>query len=174
MNDELFDVYTREGKYLGIKPKSFCHTNNAGVYHKPVWIWIINDSGQILVQKRAKCKKNHPGLYDMPSAGHVDAGEEIIDGCIRETYEELGIHTKKEDYEFITEYIADKAWEIAQIYLLRIPSNSVFRLDEKEVEEVKWLILGEFKHLFYSDKFVGHNKDYKDMVANLLEKKLKA
>ena len=109
----------------------------------------------------------------MPSAGHVNAGEDIIGGCIRETYEELGIRTKKENYEFITEYIADNAWEIAQIYLLRIPSNSVFRLDEKEVEEVKWLILEEFKHLFYSDKFVGHNNDYKDMVINLLEKRLK-
>lgn len=57
MNDELFDIYTRDGKYLGIKAKSFCHTSDAGVYHKPVWIWIINEKKQILVQKRAKCKK---------------------------------------------------------------------------------------------------------------------
>lgn len=109
----------------------------------------------------------------MPSAGHVDAGEQIIDGCIRETFEELGIQTNKSEYEFITEYIADKSWEIAQVYLLKIPSNSVFKLDEREVEEIKWLTLEEFKDIFFSDNFVGHNRDYKDMVINLLEQKLK-
>jgi len=55
--EEIFDVYTRNGKYLGTKPKSFCHSENPGVYHKPVWIWIINDNKEVLVQKRAACKK---------------------------------------------------------------------------------------------------------------------
>lgn len=34
--EEIFDVYTRDGEYLGTKPKSFCHSENSGVYHKPV------------------------------------------------------------------------------------------------------------------------------------------
>ena len=96
--EEIFDVFTRDGEYLGTKPKSFCHSKKPCVYHKPVWIWIINDNNEILVQKRAACKKNHPNKWDMPSAGHVDAGETIIEGAIRETYEELGIQTKEDDY----------------------------------------------------------------------------
>lgn len=55
--EEIFDVYTRNGKYLGTKTKSFCHSENPGVYHKPVWIRIINNNNEILVQKRAACKK---------------------------------------------------------------------------------------------------------------------
>ena len=54
--EEIFDVYTRDGKYLGTESKSFCHSENPGVYHKPVWIWIINDNKEVLVQKRAACK----------------------------------------------------------------------------------------------------------------------
>ena len=56
--EEIFDIYTREGKYLGKKEKSICHSSNPGFYHKPVWIWIINDKNEILVQKRAASKKN--------------------------------------------------------------------------------------------------------------------
>ena len=103
--EEIFNVYTRDGKYIGKKEKSNCHSKNPGCYHKPVWIWIINDSNKILIQKRAKCKKNNPNLWDMPSAGHVFAGETIIEGAIRETAEELGIETVSDDYKFLFEYI---------------------------------------------------------------------
>lgn len=32
MQEEFFDVYTREGKYLETKPKSFCHGKDPGGY----------------------------------------------------------------------------------------------------------------------------------------------
>ena len=44
---------------------------------KRVKVLLINSKNEILVQKRAACKKNHPNKWDMPSAGHVDAGETI-------------------------------------------------------------------------------------------------
>lgn len=72
--EEIFDTYDREGNYLGIKEKSFCHKENPGVYHKPVWIWIINTKGEILLQKRASCKKNYPDLWDMPCARTCSCG----------------------------------------------------------------------------------------------------
>ena len=34
--EELFDVYDIKGNHVGVKPKSFCHSENPGVYHKPV------------------------------------------------------------------------------------------------------------------------------------------
>ena len=55
--EELFDVYDINGDYIGVKPKSFCHSKNPGVFHKPVWIWIVNANGQVLLQKRAATKK---------------------------------------------------------------------------------------------------------------------
>ena len=171
--EEIFDVYTRDGKYLGTKTKKFCHGENPGVYHKPVWIWIINSKNEILVQKRAACKKNHPNKWDMPSAGHVDAGETIIEGAIRETYEELGVQTKEDDYEFICEYIDDKSYEIAQVYLLNLDLNiDEFKLQQEEVAEVKWLTFDDFKKLFYSDEFVKFNNEYREIVLRMLKERL--
>ncbi len=169
--EEIFDIYDRNGKHLGTKEKSICHSPNPGFYHKPVWIWIINSDNKILVQKRAKCKKNFPSFWDMPSAGHVTAGESSIEGAIRETYEELGIKTKKEDYIFIKEYIYDQFFEIAQVYLLKLDAKiSDFTLQPNEVEQVKWLTLNKFEKLFYSKEFVPFNDDYKTMIINLFRK----
>ncbi len=169
-NDEIFDIYTRDGEHLGTKEKSICHSNNPGFYHKPVWVWIINSDGQVLVQKRAETKKKYPNYWDMPSAGHVQAGESSIMGAIRETEEELGIKTKEVDYLYIGEFIADKSWEIAQIYLLKLDLNiKDMHLQEKEVAEVKWLSMAEFKNLFYSDLFVPFDNEYKNMVINFLK-----
>jgi len=168
--EEIFDVYTRDGKYIGTKTKSLCHSQKPGCYHKPVWIWIINNKNKILVQKRAATKKNHPNLWDMPCGGHVIAGESSIEGAIREVFEELGVKTNPTDYKFITEYIFDKNYELAQIYLLRFDLDiKEFKLQKEEVEEVKWLTYNEFKDLFYSRNFVPFPNDYRDLVLNFLK-----
>ncbi len=169
--EELFDIYTREGKYLGVKTKKECHQENPGFYHKPVWIWIVNHKGEILVQKRASTKKVFPNCWDMPSAGHVRAGETSIDGAIRETFEELGITTKKEDYTYMGEYIADSYWEIGQIYLLKLDIETKdIIIQKEEVSEVKWLPYNEFIKLLYSDKFCPHDKAYKEIVERIVKK----
>ena len=109
----------------------------------------------------------------MPSAGHVDAGERIIDGAIRETSEELGVQTKEDDYEFICEYIDDKSYEIAQVYLLHINLNiEDFTLQPEEVAEVKWLSFDEFKKLFYSDEFVRFDDEYREIIVKMLKERL--
>lgn len=167
--EEIFDVYTRDGKYIGPKEKSICHSPNPGFYHKPVWIWIVNSDNKILVQKRAACKKNNPNKWDMSSAGHVLAGETPIEGAIRETYEELGVKTVADNYEFICEYISDETFELAQVYLLRLDINN-FNLPKEEVAEVKWLTYDEFVKLFYSNDFVKFADDYRKIVLELLKK----
>lgn len=170
--EEIFDIYTREGEYLGTKPKSFCHSENPGVYHKPVWIWIINDNKEVLVQKRAACKKKNPNKWDMPSAGHVVAGETIIEGAIRETYEELGVKTTASDYKFMFEYIKDSSFELAQVYLMK-KNIEEFKLQETEVAEVKWLDYEEFKKLLLSDDFAPHDFTYRELVIKMFDEIIK-
>ena len=171
---EMLDIYTRDGKWLGVKDYDSCHTGNPGVYHKPAWIWIINSKNQILIQKRAACKMNNPNKWDMPSAGHVDAGERIIDGAIRETFEEIGIKTEEKDYKFICEYIWDEVYEIAQVFLLHIDvKKEDFILQESEVSDIKWVSFDEFKKIFYSNEFVRFKDDYKKIVIDMFEKNLR-
>ena len=109
----------------------------------------------------------------MWASGHVMAWETIIDGAIREVYEELGVQTKEEDYNFICEYIIDETREIAQIYLLKLDVDiDKFKLQKEEVAEVKWLTYDEFKELFCSEDFVEHSDEYREFTLNILKENL--
>ena len=168
--EEMFDTFDVNGYFLGVKSKSFCHGENPGVYHKPVWIWIVNDKGEILVQKRAKVKKLNPSKWDMPSAGHVHAGESCVQGCIRETEEELGIKCDQKDFVFLKQFINKKGWELAQVYLLKINTRAEdMILQPEEVEIVKWVKYDEFVKLLYSEEFVAHEKNFKDWTCEILK-----
>ncbi len=164
--EEMLDIYTRDGKYLGIKTRKECHQPNPGFYHKPAWTWIYNEKNEILVQKRAMCKKNYPGYWDMPCAGHIEAGESIVNGVIREAKEEIGVDISEKDCKLEFEFIEDHAWEIGQVFFIKINKKiDEFVLQKEEVEMVKWLNLNDFKELLYSDKWVDYDKKYKDMVV---------
>lgn len=166
---EMLDTFDREGNFLGVKTREFCHGDNPGVYHKPVWIWMKDTDGEILVQRRSFLKKKGPGLYDMPSAGHVDAGESCIDACVRETTEELGLDLPKSSFRFICEYYHPSGWELAQVYIVEGDLKKLkITIDPREVDSIRWLKYDEFVKLLYSDEFCPHPLDYKDMVAKLL------
>ena len=169
--EEILDIYSKEGNHLGTRTREECHSKEPGFYHKPVWIWIINSKNEILVQKRASVKKSFPNYWDMPSAGHVEAGESSIKGAVRETAEELGVITNEEDYIYVGEYISQVTWEIGQVYLLKkdIELEDI-KLQVEEVDEVKWLSFEEFKKLFYSQDFIPYDEEYKAMSIKIIEK----
>lgn len=74
--------------------------------------------------------KRFPNKWDMPSAGHVKAGETILQGAIRETEEELGVKTKEDDHTFIKEYICDNDWDyVPGLYLVRRAGGKIFDED---------------------------------------------
>ncbi|MDR1027235.1 MAG: NUDIX domain-containing protein [Rickettsiales bacterium] len=60
-------------------------------WHRAAHIWIVNSNGEVLLQLRSPNKKSSPNWWDISAAGHVRAGESVIDAGIRETREELGI-----------------------------------------------------------------------------------
>lgn len=164
--EELLDIYTRDGKYLGVRTRTECHTENPGFYHKPAWTWAYNSKGQILVQKRSMNKKRFPGCWDMSCAGHVDSGETAKMGAIREAKEEIGIDVSEEDMQFMFEYIEDDAWEIGQVFFFKCDKEiEELTIQKVEVEEVKWIDFEDFKKLLYSDKWVPMDKEYNDLVV---------
>ena len=170
--EEMLDVYTRDGKYLGVKTRSECHTANPGFYHKPAWTWVYNSKNEILVQKRAMCKKRYAGYWDMACAGHVAAGETSKQGAIREAKEEIGLDVSEDDVKLMFEHIEDEDyWEIGQVFFIKADKEiEDFTLQKDEVEEVKWLTFDEFKKLFYSDKWAPCSAEYKRLVIEQFEK----
>lgn len=167
---EMLDIYDINGKLLGVKSRDYCHNRNPYCYHKAVWIWIINDKGEILVQKRSALKKKSPNKYDISAAGHVEAGETLLQACVRETKEELGITSSEKDFMFLKEILNKEGWEFGENYILKTDLKiEDMRLQPEEVAEVKFLKYEDFAKLIYSDKFCDQSKEYKDWICKELK-----
>jgi isopentenyl-diphosphate delta-isomerase len=94
--DELIDILTPDGKSTGKTAlKSEAHKN--GWFHATAHIWFFTSDRKILLQKRALTKKVFPGIWDISVAGHIGAGEDIVEGAKREVFEEIGIEIGEKD-----------------------------------------------------------------------------
>src|SRR5574344_1719910 len=89
---ELWDVYNKDREKL-----SKSHTRGDGTrllpgeYHLVVSVAIFNDKGELLIQKRHKCKRVSPGKWDISAGGSAIRGEDSKAAAIRETKEEIGV-----------------------------------------------------------------------------------
>ena len=96
---EMFDVIDENGNKTGsIKERGVVHRE--GALHATAHIWIAREneksSYDILLQKRSSIKDSHPGCYDISSAGHICAGDSVLESALRELREDLGIDAKSE------------------------------------------------------------------------------
>ena len=93
--DERVDVLDASGKKTGeIAWKSEAH--RLGLWHRCFHCWISSPgtpSGgpYLFVQRRASGKDTWPNRLDVTAAGHLGAGEETLEGGLREIEEELGL-----------------------------------------------------------------------------------
>lgn len=97
---ELVDVLDESGNKTGqVATRAECHSQ--GWRYGCVIVWVVNKSGQILVQKRSHTKTSFPGMWDKSVGGGVMAGEPIIEAALRETAEEIGLKIAVNDLIYI-------------------------------------------------------------------------
>ena len=142
--EEFFDVLNSQGEFTGeVASRKECHEK--GLWHRAVYAFIFDKEGHVLLQKRSKQKKMWPGLWDVPTGGHVLTGEFGIDALIRETKEELGIDVKKSEIEYIVGSTSDQVVNgftnrhFNECYIITKDIDiSKIQLQEDEVEDIRW------------------------------------
>ncbi|WP_343486048.1 NUDIX domain-containing protein [Allomuricauda sp. d1] len=181
--DELIDIWDAEGKPAGeTKLKSEAH--RLGLFHPTVHIWCYTLDGKVLLQKRGVQKRTFPLLWDVSVAGHVTAGEEIMDAAIRETAEEIGLKISAPDlhavgvFKSIQKHAEDFIdAEFHHVYLceLTVPLHSLQK-QENEVEALKLISLLRFAEetwgMANTQKYVPHSTGYYKKVIKEIKKKL--
>lgn len=143
--DELFDVLNEKGEYIGkVETRDKCHKD--GLWHKAVAGFIINDKGQVLLQRRSEKKKMWPNMWDITFGGHVLTGEFGFEAIIRECKEELGIEVTKGDMTFIGSSISTNIKgdivnrHFNEYYIAnKNLDETLLKLQPEEVSEVKWI-----------------------------------
>lgn len=165
---EYIDIVDENNNPIGkVKEKQQAHED--GNFHRTAHIWIINDKNELLLQKRSSTKKIHPNCWDISGAGHIRAGESVIDGAIRELKEELGVKAQGKDLQYIATIKSTKNpknMEFGYVYLLR--SNKkieeyVFKDDE--VSDVKYVYFEQLEKMV-EEKVEGlliHTEEFKQL-----------
>lgn len=175
--EEYIDIVDKQGHPIGTSAtKSEIHSK--GHLHNTAHLWLYTAKGNLLLQQRAASKLIYPLLWDVSVAGHINAGETIENGLIRETKEELGIDIKKEQllkigvFESFQSYpngITDN--EFHNTYIAKIQmSISNIEIQVDEVEAVKFITIDEFlkllKHSKTNGHFVSSNQNYYKQVIH--------
>lgn len=154
MGKEYFDVLDENGnKTRKIKLRNEVHRD--GNWHKSVHIWILNDNGDVLLQRRCPTKDSNPNMLDISCAGHLSAGDESLDAAIRELKEELNLDIGKEELQFIKTIKKSSKYtesfinnEFSDMYILRTNKEITdMRYQEEEITEIFFVSYKKFKEM---------------------------
>lgn len=150
-----------------IKEKTKAHEE--GNFHRTAHIWIMNDKKEVLLQKRSATKKSHPNCWDISGAGHIRAGETVIEGAIRELKEELGILANEKDFKFIAVVKSTKNprnQEFGYVYLLK-SNNEIkdYTFEDDEVSEVNYVYFEDLEKMVANrvEGLLIHEEEYKKL-----------
>ncbi|HXG58970.1 MAG TPA: NUDIX domain-containing protein [Thermoanaerobaculia bacterium] len=153
--DERLDILTPDGTPAG-RTRTKAEVHRDGDWHRSVHVWIVASDATLLLQLRAARKENHPSLWDVSAAGHVAAGESVVDAAVRELREELGLRVDAAELRHVTtlteECVLNEGTyidrELHEIFLLRrdVDPESLV-LQAEEVDAVKLVTLVEFARM---------------------------
>lgn len=171
---EYIDIFDENNNPIGeVKEKQQAHEEED--FHRTAHIWIINDKKELLLQKRSATKKTHPNCWDISGAGHIRAGESVIDGAIRELKEELGVEAKDKDLQYIATIKSTKNpknMEFGYVYLLRCNKKiEDYIFEDDEVSEVKYVYFEDLEKMV-TDKVEGlliHEEEYNKLFEFIRE-----
>ena len=156
MKKEYLDIVNEEDEVIGKETRKKVH--EIGLWHRGVHVFLFNEQGEMLIQKRSADRTSSPSLLDCSISEHVQAGESYLDAAMRGLKEELGIEgiegiELKKLVKFSMNYgINDN--EISVIYEGKIGTN-IIKFDPVEIEEIEeifYLSMNEIKEKIQTKK----------------------
>lgn len=150
------------------KPRRSVHRD--GDWHRAIDVIVINDRGEILLQRRAADKDSYPGMLDISCGGHLIAGDDSLSGALRELKEELDLTVRPEDLIFLyTDKTSTRPApgfinnSFNDIYVLRTDKTlNEFHPQVEEISELIFVAPDELRALLPKQgiELVPHNDMY--------------
>jgi isopentenyl-diphosphate delta-isomerase len=118
-----------------------------GLLHRAFSVFIFNDHGQLLLQRRAFGKYHSEGLWTNTCCSHQAPGESNIEAGQRRLLEEMGMHCELEE-SFSFEYRAELENALTEHELDHVLigyANTDPSLNLEEAIDFKWIGLSELQ-----------------------------
>ena len=166
--EEHVVLVSEQDEVLGVMEKMQAHQE--GILHRAFSVFLFNEAGEMLLQKRAAGKYHSPNQWTNAVCSHPRRDESYLEGANRRMSEELGIDAElREKFHFI--YKADVGqdlWEHELDHVFTGSFSGDVHLNKDEVAEIRYIsmedldnemnehpenftewfkiILGEYKH----------------------------
>ncbi len=155
---EIFDLYDRDRIKTGetMERGGICPN---GRFRMVVHISIINSEGKMLIQKRQPFKHGWSGLWDVTTGGSAIAGENSREAAERELSEEIGLKIDfSERRPAFTVNFRDGFDD--NYVLIKDVDTAALKLQQEEVEAVKWADFEEICEMIDDGTFIHYHKSY--------------
>ncbi len=155
---EVWDLYDKNKVKLGatiVRGEDLPE----GAYHLVVHIWIQNGEGKYLISQRAASRPTFPLMWEC-QGGSVLAGEDGLQGALRETKEEVGVDLDPKCGKLLFTKVRDaengkKFKDILEAWNFRYDGEvDLSRATTDEVAQVKWLTKDDIRALISKGAFV--------------------
>jgi 16S rRNA (adenine1518-N6/adenine1519-N6)-dimethyltransferase len=129
VHGEMFDVVDDQNNVLRQATRHEVHSER--LLHRAVHIFVLNQRGELFLQRRSRWKDAHPLRWDSSAAGHLNAGQGYDETAPRELMEELGVTAECAP---IGDLPASRAtgWEFVRLY--RAEHDGPFHLAPAEID----------------------------------------
>ena len=154
--DELLILVDEDDEEIGHLDKAACHDGD-GVLHRAFSLFVFNDEGHLLMQRRSLEKRLWPGFWSNSCCSHPRRGERLEEAVQRRLLEELGMTS---EFEFLFKFVYHAPFgnigaerELCSVFIGR--SNDPVRANTNEVAEWRWITAADL-----DDALREHAGDY--------------
>ena len=147
MDEDRVILVDEADRAIGVAGKTEAHQR--ALLHRAFSVFLVNEDGQLLLQRRAAGKYHSAGLWGNACCGHPRPGEETGDAAARRVREELGVPEPDDLREVgIFLYRADVGNGLVEHELDHVFLGTVRETpapDPREIAELRWMEPAELR-----------------------------
>ncbi|MBK7029226.1 MAG: NUDIX domain-containing protein [Bacteroidales bacterium] len=142
--EEWFPMVDEDGRTIGKVSRSEAHAKTM-ILHPVVHLHVINQKGEIYLQKRDANKDIQPGMWDTAVGGHIGLNETIEAALKREALEELNLS----EFTFtpFLKYRWDSSMEAELVFSFITHYNGSISYNPDEISDGRFWNLRDIENL---------------------------
>ena len=141
-DDEPLMLVDPSDNVIGFEEKLNAHKGN-GKLHRAFSIFLFNDLGEVLLQRRSELKPLWPGYWSNTCCSHPRRGETLEEATRRRLREELDLSAKltflfKFEYQAQFENVGSEH-ELCSVFVGHVDGRPMPSYNPSEIQECQWL-----------------------------------
>ena len=139
MKEERVILVDEQDNEVGMMEKIEAHEK--ALLHRAFSIFVLNDAGQMMLQRRALSKYHSPGLWTNTCCSHPRPGESLEEATRRRIVEEMGFECEMHEvFSFIYKAAFDRGLTEHELdHVFMGIHNDDPLINPEEAEEWKWI-----------------------------------